>query len=121
MATKRRQLYYRRRFLNPPRVESFGAIIAQAERIERTWKDKKKGTTHRSVEVLVDLDLSDCNRVIYLSFPTATRAQRRRTLAKLDLLAGTIAGLREAVIPEFEALDRTAPTRRRRPWDDDDF
>lgn len=41
--------------------------------------------------------LADCNRVIELSFPAATRSERKRSLAKLNRVIGALERLRAEV------------------------
>jgi hypothetical protein len=113
MATKYRRLFYRRRFLNPPGVYGLGAILAEAERYEARWTDPKTNQPQTSLEVSVTLELADCSHLVSLSFDTRTPRQRRQALAKLDLIAEAVGGLRAACAEAFAELDAQPRPRRR--------
>ena len=76
--------YYKRAFLNKPGHESIGFILAE----------HKPGSRWNT------LTIGDCSRHIDLSLDAHTPADRRNTLAKLNLLIDTIMGLRNAIMDD---------------------
>lgn len=87
--TSSKPLYYRRVFLNLPRLHGGAYVLASVS----------ANTAFSYVTV------SDCDRIVRLEFDQTGPRQRRNALRKVDLLIDTLTGFR-AALAEAEELRR---------------
>ena len=88
--------YQKRTFLNPPSTSSTSYVLAE---VESTAEGENCWTTN----VLI---LADCHRRIELEFGIGNRKQRRRSLAKINLLIKVLTRFRDALIREIASIEK---------------
>lgn len=97
MGRKRSVFTFRKRaFLNPASTGHTSYILVEVESSENgeyPW-----GTNL--------LTLADCKRVIRIEFFLGMKRERRRSLAKLNLLIDTLTRFRDALTKESELIDK---------------
>ena len=88
--------YRKRAFLNPISDGAPSFIHAEAE-------SSDEGTYVLGTYLLI---LGDCHRRIMLEFPLTSKRSRKKSLAKIDLLADVINHFQQAVHAEADLIDR---------------
>jgi hypothetical protein len=88
--------YHKRAFLNPISDGAPSFIHAEAE-------SSDEGTYVLGNYLLI---LGDCHRRIMLEFPLMSKRVRKKSLAKIDLLADVITHFRDAIHAEAELIDQ---------------
>jgi hypothetical protein len=88
--------FRKRTFLNPISTEYTSYILAFVE-------DSREGEVKSGGNMII---LADCHRVIELEFYLGTKRHRRHSLAKINLLADTIAAFRAALLKEITAIEK---------------
>lgn len=102
--SKSKQVFFARKFLNPPKVNAGAYIIASIEKYFHKGRfDKKKGKKLKDrIDREIVLSIGDCYRVINLEFDFWNKRQARQYLKKLDLLVDTLVKFRKAYKKEVE-------------------
>jgi hypothetical protein len=87
--------YRKRAFLNPVSTGHTSFILAEVE------------SSHEGYYQLGHymLTLADCYRRIHLHFPLCTVRNRRRSLAKINMLLNTLTRFRDALAKEIELIE----------------
>ena len=88
--------FRRRSFLNPISTTHTSYIDAVVESSENG--EYKIGSNI--------LTLADCQRVVRIEFFLANKRERRRSLAKVNLLIDVLTRFRDALIKESELIDK---------------
>ena len=88
--------YRKRVFLNPISTGQPSFVFAVAESSEG---GKKEHGTYV-------LTIADCKRMVELDFSLTGLRKRKQSLAKIDLFAEVVNGLREAIHAEAKLMDQ---------------
>ena len=88
--------YQKRTFLNPPSTSSTSYIVAE---VQSTFEGEEPWTTNLLI-------LADCHKQIQLEFSLGNRKQRRRSLAKIDLLIKVLTAFRDALQREAQMIEK---------------
>jgi len=91
-----RQIFLKRRFLNPVSTLTTSYIYAHVE-------DSKKGEVHNGANMLT---IADCHGNVEFEFYLGSKAHRRRSLAKINLLIDVLTQFRNALKKESELIDK---------------
>jgi len=88
--------YLKRVFLNPIKDGAPSFIQAVAD-------DSDEGTYLLGTYLLI---IADCEHRIMLKFPVGNAKARKKTRAKVDLLAQVVNGFRAALIREIDLIEK---------------
>lgn len=118
----------RRCLLNPPGVETTGAIVAEIEDT-RGWKPGhfRKGAplswdedSADSIEPYYTLQISDCTRSIMFSIRWEDAAERRAAVEKVDRMIRSLTEFRAALVDEQKLyVARVAEAKKAGPPKED--
>ena len=87
--------YQKRSFLNPPSTSATSYILAE---VQSTFEGEEPCATNLLI-------IGDCHKQIQLEFGLGNRKQRRRSLAKIDLLIKVLTAFRDALVKEARMID----------------
>ena len=88
--------YQKRTFLNPPSTSSTSYVLAE---VETTDEGENCWTTNLLI-------VADCRRRIQLEFSVGNRQERRRSLAKINLLIEVLTRFRDALTKEIASIEK---------------
>lgn len=87
--------FQKRTFLNPPSTSSTSYLLAE---VQSSFQGEEPWTTNLLI-------VADCHKHIQLEFGLGNKIQRRRSLAKINLLIKTLTAFRDALVKEAQLID----------------
>lgn len=91
-----KQAFLKRTFLNPVSTLSTSYIMANVA-------DSQNGEVKHNGNMLI---IADCHRAVEFEFYLGTRARRRQSLAKINLLIQFLTAFRDALAKEIAAIEK---------------
>lgn len=96
--SKRKEIYYARKFLNPPRVNGGAYLLASiTKHFYKGRLNKRTGKMSKdSIERDIQFTIADCSRIINLDLEFYGKRDAKQNLKKLDILVDTLIEFRKA-------------------------